>query len=350
MANLMFDGAEGLGITFKGWITNTVLNQSGAVARTGSKGYTHTNGTTTNPGATYLLPSTVGHGFFGVGHRTSVSPSHANCNYTVWDNSTAQVGWRLNSDGSISVYRGTTNAAALIGTTAAGVFIFGSTNVDYQMIELEIIFDTGTAGSVILRVSGVEVLNVSGIQTSNSANNYADRFSINGSGSYNVANCGYDDFYVNDNTGSAPENTFFGEALACVTLLPASDGTYDGQWTPSTGTNASALVTTSNADTDYISGLTTNDKQSYNMEDVSLSGTIIGINKQMIARKDDVARREIADLLLINGTDYLGTTHTLNGSYQGFYERILINPDTGARFTVSDVNALQLGVKVITGQ
>lgn len=349
MANLMFDGAEGVvGITAKGWTSNNIFTQNSGAARTGSLGYLHSNGNTTNPAALFLLPSTVAHGFFGVGHRTSVYPTSANCNYTTWDGATAQVGWRLNSDGSIGVYRGSTNAATLIGTTTAGGFVLGSTQADFHMIELEVVYSTTTSGSISLRIGGTTILTVSGIQTSNSANNYANSFSINGSGSYNVSNCAYDDFYVNDDTGSGPDNTFYGEEFACVTLSPTSDGTYDGSWTPNSGTDASNRVQTSDGDTSYISSGTVNQKQSYNMSNVGLSGTVIGIGKQLVVRKDNVAPRTAADLLLISGTDYLGTTRTMTGSYINYYERLLLNPATSAKFTTAELDALELGVKVIS--
>src|ERR1051326_4179785 len=154
MANILFDGFElgggSVDLVQRRWSPSGVLGYSSGNGRLSG----HASASVGNTGAstTRLLGATPGHVFFGVAFQTTVARSTANCNWVLYDGATAQIGWRSNSDGSISVYRGASNAATLIGTTAAGLYWIGAFNaVDFKMIELEVVFATGATGSVKLR-------------------------------------------------------------------------------------------------------------------------------------------------------------------------------------------------------
>ena len=351
MANLIFDGFENLITSYLQYkMAQNVRLVVSSSARPGGSTQALAGGNNGYGPVSLPIGSNVAHVFYGVGFRYpgSTVPS-TQCQAILYDSATAQVGWKLNSNGSISVYRGATSGSTLIGTTTTGLITLNSVSTaDYKMVELEVVFATGATGTVKLRVNDTEVLNVSSVQTSNTANAYCTHYAISGSnaGSEGV---NYDDLYVNDDTGSAPHNTYYGEAFVVERVLPNADGN-SSQWTRSTGTNNYAMVDdTGNDDTDYVSSSTTNQIDTYGCSNLTnASGTVIGIEHNMIIRKDDVANRVVAPVIRTGGTDYPQTNRTATGTYTLWYERINTNPNTSLPFSISDINGIEIGVKLTT--
>ena len=296
------------------------------------------------------------HLFAGFGYMirsAAISATPTNCTLRLMDGATTQVGLKVRSDGSISVHAGGNTSATLLGQTAAGVIVAAGTSgtgADYKMIELEVVCATGTGGSIKVRVADVEVLNVTGLNTAPSGGAQINRFSliVCASGSMNER---IDDFYINDDTGSAPENTFFGEAFVVESAIPTGNGN-SSQWVGSDGNSTDNYLLvddTGNDDTDYVKSGTLNDLDTYALGNLSnATGTVIGMNHYMVARKDDVATRTIASAIRTNSADYVGSNKTMTGTYATYIENRLLNPDTSLRFTISEVNALEAGQKVTT--
>ena len=355
MANLLFDGFEGLTAAYvrSKWAAATGGSGSWNVSATARPG-----GSAQAIGASSALSAfrrraigaNVAHVFTGVGVLFATQPAGTDCSVVLYDGTTAQVGWRRNSDGSISVYRGVNSAATLIGTTAAGVLPLGSVAADYKMPELEVIFATGATGEVRLKVAGVQVLEVLTVQTSNTANAYCNGVEIRMS-SGGANNERFDDFYLNDNTGSAPHNTFYGEAFVVEKIGPSGNGTYS-EFTGSDGNSTDNYLLvddTGNDDTDYVASGTLNQRDTYALSNLTnATGTVIGIEQHFVARKDDVASRAVAPMVRTGGSDFVGTPQTMTGSYALYSERRLLNPDTGLAWSIADINALEAGVKVTT--
>lgn len=353
MANLLFDGFEQLTVGYSR-LKWDISASSGNVTTSNVRPGGSTQKVTGSGTGTWIrsIGSNVGHVFAGWGFLNTASISaNASCEGILYDGATAQVGWRQNSDGSISVYRGADNTATLIGTTAAtGLLPASGVAADFKMVELEVVFATGATGTVKLRVAGVEELSVTSVQTSNTANSYCNRIGIfmtNASGT----GLSFDDVYVNDDTGSAPHNTYYGEAFVVEKVIPGGNGN-SSQWLGSDGNNTDnyLLVDDSgNDDTDYNAEATVNEIDTYAGTNLTnATGTIIGVEQIFIARKDDVATREIAGVLRTGSTDYPQTTRTMTGAYQLFSERIDVNPNTTLAWSIADINGIEIGQKVIT--
>ena len=351
MANLLFDGFEHLVLTYvkSRWdIANSGAQLVTSLVRPGGS-----QQCLAGSGENYWarsIGSNVGHVFVGGGLLFSAGIVTTNTHLLLQDGTTSQVGLHVNNDGSISVYRGATTASTLIGTSAAGLISLSANNAaaDYKMVEMEVVFATGATGSVKVKVGDIEVLNVTNVQTSNTGNAYCNRVNLlttSQSGQQNR----WDDFYLNDDTGSAPHNTFYGEAFVVERIIPNADGATT-QWSRNTGANNYAAVDdTGNDDTDYVFESTVNDIDTYGTSNLTnTSGTVVGVEHHIVAKKDDVATREIAGVLRVNGTNYVGTTRAMTGTYALTSQRRTVSPDTGTGWTISEVNALELGVKVIT--
>jgi hypothetical protein len=296
------------------------------------------------------------HLFAGLGYlvrSAAISATPTNCTFTLYDGATPQVGWKVRSDGSISVHAGSSTAASLLGQTATGIIVpnAAGTGADYKMIEIEVVAGTGTSGSLKLRVADTEVLNVTGINTAPSGAAQYNRFRLLACASGSMTEL-LDDLYVNDDSGSAPENTYFGEAFVVESMIPNGNGN-SSQWVGSDGnsTDNYLLVDDSgNDDTDYVRSGLLNDLDTYAMSNLSnATGTIIRATHLFVARKDDVATRTLASTLRTNSTDYpSGTNKAMAGTYGVFVDERTINPDTSLRFTIADLNGIEYGTKVTT--
>lgn len=209
----------------------------------------------------------------------------------------------------------------------------------WHYIEVKLVIN-GATGSVTVHLDGATEIATT---TGNFGSTNIDGFSLGGAS----INGDFDDIYVADTTGSAPNNDFLGDSRV-ITLYPTSDGA-STQWTPSTGTAHWSLVdeTTPNSDTDYVASSTPNQIDSYGFQDVSASATVFAVQTNLFARKVDSGTRQVADLIRQSSTNYVGTTYTLASTYS-FYTKLYDKDPTNATWTASNVNADEFGVKLIT--
>lgn len=360
MANLVFMGFEVLVNAYFNHVNVWDIAQftafvapSTSVPRNGGSGYALVN-SASETSATKSLGGNYAHLFAGVGwmyRAASLPATPTNLDFVFFDGATAQVGWVVSSLGEIIVYRGATTAATELGRTATGVIVAGGaagTGADYKMIEVEVVFHA-SAGTVTVKVADTTVLTLTGQNTAPSGTAQANRFRLLMRG--NLA-ARLDDLYINDDSGSAPENTFFGESFVVESIIPNGNGN-SSQWVGSDGNSTDNYLLvddTGNNDTDYVKSGTLNDLDTYAMSNLSnATGTIIGANHYFVARKDDVATRTIASAIRTNSTNYVSANNkTMVGTYAAFVENRLLNPDTSLRFTVSEINALEVGQKVTT--
>lgn len=356
MANLLFEGFElftSLNVAARATSSAGSWQAQTSVTRVSGGQCMNVSGTSGTYGRTLSATST-GHVFAGVayipvgGWKTS-----ANCNVILYDGATAQIGWRANSDGSISVYRGGTNASILIGTTATGILTLGSTSPDFKMIELDVVLATGATGSVNLYVADVLVLTVNSVQTTNSGAAQVTKMELFGQlQSSGTINEDYDDMYFNDDSGSAPENARFGEAFCVEKQVPNAAGNYS-EWTKGGSIGANNFNQVDDygtaSDTDYVTSATLNQRDTYGCADLlTASGTVVGFEHNMVARKDDVATRQVTPMYRTASADFLGTAVSMTGSYVTLLERKMTNPNTGVHWSIAEINALEHGVKLTT--
>lgn len=158
----------------------------------------------------------------------------------------------------------------------------------------------------------------------------------------------YDDLYILDTTGGSPTNTFLGDSRI-ETLYPSGAGAHT-QWTPDSGSNyARVNETIADGDTSFVQDSNAGDRDSYAFTNLSvLAGTVYAVQTSMYARKDDVAVRQLCAVARPGSTDRDGATVTLGTSYAFFNEIRETNPDTTAAWLISEVNASEFGIKLVT--
>jgi hypothetical protein len=250
--------------------------------------------------------------------------------------STWQIGLHFNTNGSIDVYRITSQTAGtLLGSTAAGVIL----NSTFQYLEVECVI-SDTVGRVTLYIDSVQVLNITGADTNNSGG-VVDRVQFFGAGSGFSNAMKFDDIYVVDAA------TKLGERRIDL-LLPTSDSAV--QFTRSTGATNFSLVDEgagANSDTDYVQSANVNDADIYGFADLSVTpASIDGVRLIAFAEKTDVGQRALALQLKSGGATDTSTDFNLAAAYGYVGKTYQYDPNGAIAWTALAVNSLTAGYKV----
>lgn len=292
--------------------------------------------------ARYVSKTFSAESSFIVGFAVNPSVLTAGAYVQLVDAGTVQCSLSLNADGTLAVVRGT--STALTSGTSTLALATGS----WYYIEWKVtIADSIAANSCKVRVNGVDWITVAtGQDTKQSANATANSINF-GSVSGTQQSTAFDDFYLINQSGSAPLNDFLGDCRI-DTIYPSSDGNYT-DFTPSTGTSHFALVDeTAPNTTDYNSSSTVNQRDSYGLQDLAAltSQTIYGVQVNAAILKDDAGSRSVAPFVRHGGANADGTGVALSTSQTYVSSAFVINPSTGSAWTEAQINAMEAGVLV----
>lgn len=255
------------------------------------------------------------------------------------DAGSLQCDLRLLPDGTFRVTRNGTT----LGTTS-----FSISSGAYCHIQFKVKIDPST-GTIDLKINNDSKLSLTGQNTRATANSTANQIVLGnvtgvfaGGGSFTAD---YDDLVSVNGTGGL---TSFTGDVRVQASLPSGAGTTT-QLTPSAGSNFQCVdETPPNDDTDYVSSSTPGQYDTYAMGNVTpASGTVLGVGVRMRARKDDAGTRTLAAAIRTNSNDYFGANQNISTSYLYYGEMWETNPNTAAAFTISEVNAIEAGAKVI---
>jgi hypothetical protein len=245
----------------------------------------------------------------------------------LWDGVIAQLYLNWSAPGFLSVYRGN---GTLLGTGTISLIPGYWYYIEFSFS----IADSG--GSFELRVNGNTSISGSGLDTRNAGTGIADSFQFRN----NAAQMYFDDVYAKS------DGTFLGDCrVEC--LYPSGAGA-ETQWTPVSGANYQNVdETPANGDTDYNKSNTVGQVDTYAMADlVAATGLIYGVQYLGYARKDNAGTRKTAPVARIGGADYVGSDTSLGTSYVFTREVKELSPATAAAWTISEINAMEYGVKV----
>lgn len=269
-----------------------------------------------------------------VGARLQVPQINGNQNFMVFlgDNgATTHVQLRRTANDVITVLRnGTVLATSAINTLDA----------NWHYVECSVtIADTG--GTVVVRVDGVQVVSFTGDTKNAGTNSTVDQVQFN---IFSGAPLSIDDLYINDATGTS-SNTFYGD-IRVQPLVPIGAGTTT-QLTPSTGANWDCVNEMPYSATDYVSGSTVGNKDTYATSDIAAGYSILSMKVKAIAKKTDTNTRSLKTVVRSGGTDYSDTTaQTLSTTDNNIASIRQVDPATGAAWTTAGVNAMEIGVEV----
>jgi hypothetical protein len=271
----------------------------------------------------------------------------------------------LNPTGTFYAIRGTASVSDhIIGESAQGLL-----SNTWMYVEIKWLLHA-TAGTLEIRVNGIPVLNVSGVNTLGSdigggigssglgvwqnVRLLSVDSTIAGSG----ANLTYPlvvrmcDLYLADLTTAAPADVsdFLGDGVV-ETIMPNGVGASTG-WTP-TGTAANWDAVDDHGvpddDSTYIRATAPGPLDVYQFEDIATDVVVKGVQVSVLARKETDGSAAVAPVVHQGSTDYLGLTQ---GVANILYDRYIkqtwdLNPASGAKFLASEINSGQFGVKKV---
>jgi len=203
-------------------------------------------------------------------------------------------------------------------------------------VEVKVTIDN-SAGAVEVRIDGVTVASLSGIDTQNTGNNYVNRVTLDGG-------CYKDDFYICDTSG-AKNNDFLGD-IAIEAVVPDANGT-NQDWTPSAGSDHYAVIdeVPPNGDSDYLSTGSTGQKETNQHAALTLTGSVLGVQQMHLVRKDDAGSWTVKPICKSGSTESAGSALAVSDTYT-YVTRILEDdPDTGADWLPAGVNAAEWGIE-----
>ncbi len=243
----------------------------------------------------------------------------------------------VSTTGTLALYRGTTSGTLL--ASSAGSLSVGAWN----FIECKLtIADSG--GYFEARVNGDVWATFTGDTKASSS--IATANSIRLYGMPSAAIVYYDDFYMCDGTGSI-RNDFLGD-VRVDTLFPSGAGA-SAQFTPTGSANNWENVDDASPDEDttYNVSDTVGNVDTFTFADLStLNASVLGVQANVLARKDDAGTRLLKAVTRVGSTNYEGADLTLSDSYVDHRQIWAQNPATSANWTEAEINAAEFGYKV----
>ena len=246
------------------------------------------------------------------------------------------------NDGTVFVER-TDGVGVLLGQSIPDVLRLG----EWYYMEVKATIDNA-AGAVEVRLNGVAVITVAGVDTQSVAGAVAAVTSLSFE---STGACAYliDDLYALDSTGPAPNNDFLGD-VRVEYLQPTGPGAHQ-DWSLIGALSHWEAVddgATPDDDTTYIHTATIGQVDTEEYENTGLpSGLIFGLQIGIYARKTDSGFREVAPVIRHAGTDYLGANQAPSmASYNYLIQVFETDPGTGLAWTIADVNADEYGVQL----
>lgn len=222
------------------------------------------------------------------------------------------------------------HSSTQIATSATGVLTIGN----WHYIELYLkVHDT--AGEVIVKVNGSEVINATALDTQGQTAGNVNQITI--SICYDCVTY-WDDVYFND-------SEFMGD-IKVVTKLPNANGTYS-DFTPLSGSNYENVdEVTPDDDTTYNTANEVGQKESFTVPTTGIDGEIKGVQYGTYTRKSGTKTAKVKNLARVGGSDYLGDEETLGLDYA--YQTTLLenNPDTTNPWTLGELGSSEFGVVV----
>lgn len=254
-----------------------------------------------------------------------------------------QVTIGLQSTGIISVWQRRPNGGTLLGSSASPAV----TAAAYNHIEA-VVFFSNTVGTVEVRVNGVTVVSLSGVDTVYTANVEASQVVI---GNHIAGEAGVnprmdiDDVFCYDTTTSY-NNTFIGDRRV-LTLFPNAN-TATADWTAVGAATGYECIDETNPDDDttYITAATVGLESQFGLQNlpagISVVNAVVMVER---ARKTEAGTANTQVSAVSGASITAGADKPLTEVYTYRHDVFQTDPASAAPFTPSEVDALQFKVE-----
>jgi len=355
MALLFVDGLDHYSETFVNnkW-TGSLVSGSGTIqltinnsfGRLGSGGARCFQNVSSNNGSVYFWRTYINRQTVVVGFAFRVESwtnNFDNAFLALYDLATVQLDIRLDTSFRPYVTRNGTTLFTAPTALALGVWNF---------IELKANVHS-SSGYTELRLNGNVQGTFSG-NTSGSGNAYSNlaRFGFNFPAlATRIVDLRFDDVYLLEADSGVGTTDFLGDCRV-QTLLPSAAGTTTGMTkTGAAATNWQSVNETVPDTTSTVASNTAGVYDTYQYPDLATTtNRVVAVAQSFVWQKDDAGVRTATARVRSGATeaDFATPVIPLTGSYTVLQQIQETNPVTGLAWTVSDVNAAEIGPKVAT--
>lgn len=238
----------------------------------------------------------------------------------------------------------TASGQVALNAVGGSTLITGSVNVfdgQWHWIEFWMTAQTATTGSAQLWVDGISQGSVSAVATAVSGALPIAGVGPWGNSNYTVG--WFDDVIVWDNTGTAFNTAPIGPQRI-TTLNPSADGDFL-QFTPSTGTTHFSCVNGAYSGTTYVSDTGTGNTDLYKYPSLAYSPTSVkAVVANYFCQDPGTVSANLIAKIKTSGTVAAGATFVLPLGTNKLYQNPFYTDASGAAWTASSVNAMQLGM------
>jgi len=266
----------------------------------------------------------------------------------------------IDSDGDpiLSVYMaaGTINVKSkdiFFGTKLGFADVSMTTRVWY-FIECKVNFHP-TTGSVVIRVNEEQVLNLTGLNTTPSANLDARPSTIALGGGHDNQKFIIDDVYICDDQESV-NNDFLGD-VRIERLNPVgagSAGANTSPFTPLAGTNWASVADAGTSgitddDASYVESSTVGDKDTYDFANSAITpANVVAVSVKSSVRKTDAGSRTFVHVAgnTVTPTEVDSATLYPSVTYHYMESIFETDPVSGVAWLMSEVSSAEFGLKV----
>lgn len=272
----------------------------------------------------------------------SASSVQSNFLAVIRQGGTTQLAFRLNTNGTISAYRGQ-SSATLLGTTTEAL-----TATQYHHLQFKAVIDD-SSGAVTITRDGTTILSLSGIDTKHTSSATWDQvgvlrlvLAVGASTTWDL-----DDLYLLDGTTTSddPRNDVLGDCRVDP-ILPDGVGTYNDS-TPSGGAVSRYTMVDEalqNGDTDYNTFANAGEKDSYTYQGAPVAGaTIYGVQVNLWHRKEDAGTATARAFTRLGGSDYYGSSLNPGTSVSCQRQVWAQKPSDSSDWTDTDVDGAEFG-------
>lgn len=250
---------------------------------------------------------------------------------------------RVNADQSIAWYIDGSGHLVLVagGTTTVGTTVLAiNTNIQVTLVAR---IDTTASGYAALYLNGSSTAECQFNGATATASNTATTVLFSAAAATQTRN--WSELVVSTGDAGTQAANNIGDVRVEV-LYPSGAGN-SAQMTASAGSNFQCVdEAQENGDTDYVSDSTVGHKDTYAYGDLSTtSGTVLGVEPVVMARKTDGGTRGIASVARVSGVEQDSATYNLQTDYTPEVDCRATDP-SGSAWTISSVNGAEFGAKV----
>jgi hypothetical protein len=248
---------------------------------------------------------------------------------------------QIDATGKLTVRRGSQVSGTILGTESGASFSVLNT---WHYVELKALL-SDTVGTIEVRIDGntTPVILLTAQDTKNAGTKTV--FDSVAPAQDQSAGFHMDDFYICNGAGSV-NNDFLGD-IKIDTLLPNNNG-FSSALLGSDGNSTDNYLLVDETPpntTDYVSSATVDQKDTYAFSNTTVSGTVMGVQINSFAQKNDAGTRQIAHVTR-RTIDYDSADMTVGQGF-GYYRTLQeTDPSTSAAWTTAGVDAAEFGVKV----